>query len=159
MPRVRGFGGGPDQSAAFAFADGVASASRVVEQNAQTGAGWIAVYVLGGLDLSHGFNDPGQAAGVVLECMAGSPDFYTNPTGATLVASQATTVGGDAAWMMKAEIRADNPDLDVTGDAATVIVVDTGDPESYGLYVSLVPIGDRALMTQEKKQESRLRVG
>jgi hypothetical protein len=157
MPRVPGFTGELDQAAAFTFADGVFAPSKVVEQSET--AGWVAVYALGGLTKSNGFTSPGQAAGVVLECMTRSRLFYEGFTGATLVDSRATTVGGADAWVMDAEIRIDISGLEVEGDVAKVIVVDTGDPERYGLFVSVVPIGDQALISQQQAQELLLKVG
>jgi hypothetical protein len=156
MPRVAGFAKGPDQSAAFEFADGVTAPSRVIEQNDQ--AGWVAVYALGGLAKANGFESPGQAAGVVLECMATSETFYDGFTGGTLVASRQTTIDGNDAWVMVADIRVDNPNLTVEGDVATVVVVDTGDPQRYGLFVSVVPIGNAKLIAQQRQQEGLIAV-
>ncbi|MDO9494400.1 MAG: hypothetical protein Q7J48_01735, partial [Nocardioides sp.] len=157
MRRVPGFSGELDQAAAFTFADGVFAPSKVVESSETSG--WVAVYALGGLTKSHGFTSPGEAAGVVLECMTRSQLFYQGLTGATLLDSRPTTVGGADAWVMDAEIRIDNPELRVEGDIAKVIVVDTGDPERYGLFVSVVPIGDQALINQQQAQEWLLDVG
>lgn len=157
MPQVPGFSGELNQSTAFAFADGVFAPSKVVERG-ETSA-WAAVYALGGLTKSNGFTSPGEAAGVVLECMTRSQAFYEGFTGATLVDSRATTVDGADAWVMDAEVRVDDPELSVEGDAVKVIVVDTGDPERYGLFVSLVPIGDQTLFSQQQAQELLLSVG
>ena len=115
--------------------------------------------MLGGLTRANGFDSPGQAAGVVLECMTGSDTFYNGITGATLLDSRLTTVDGAPAWVMDAEIRIDDPQLTVEGDIAKVVVVDTGDPQRYGLFVSLAPIGDDALIAQQDSQQALLRLG
>jgi hypothetical protein len=81
--------------------------------------------------------------------MAASSTFYTGFSGGTLVDSAETTVDGAPAWAMTAEIRIDNPDLEVEGDVARVVIVDTGDPETFGMFVSVVPIGDTTLIAQQ----------
>ncbi len=151
MPALDGFTTG-DQAAAFSFADGVVAPSRLVTD------GWVAVYALGGLNRVNGFESPGQAAAAVLECMTLSSDFYRSLSGAELLDSQATTVDGRPAWVMDAEIRIDDPQIDIDGDVAKVIVVDTGDPERYGLFVSVVPIGRQGLITQQQTQADALSV-
>lgn len=157
MPEVSRFGDGPEQGAAFTFADGVTSTSRVIEQVGDTG--WVAIYMVGGITRSNGFDSPGQAAGIILECMTGSDTFYNKLTGATLLDSRLTTVDGAPAWVMDAEIRVDDPQLTVEGDIAKVVVVDTGDPQRYGLFISLVPIGDDALIAQQEAQAGLLKLG
>lgn len=154
MPKVRGFTQDRSQAEGFVFADGTYAVSRTIEQSLLSG--WVAVYVLGGLDKSVGFNTPEQAAAVILECMAESQDFYTGFSGAEITDSRATTVDGADAWETTAEIRIDDPLLTVTGDAAKVVVVDTGDPETFGMFVSLVPIGDEALIAQQDEQVAAL---
>ena len=71
---------------------------------------------------------------------------------------RALTVGGADAWETTAEIRVDDPRLSVTGDVASVVVVETGDPETFGVLVSLVPIGDDALVAQQRRQVRQLRL-
>ena len=154
MDPVSGYTLTPDQAPAFTFADGVLTTSKEIERTETTG--WVAVYALGSIAVDRGFTSPGQAAGVVLECMAQSRQFYTDFTGATLLSSAATTVDGADAWTMDAEIRIDNPELTVQGDIAKVVVVDTGDPATYGLFVSVVPIGDQALIDQQQGQAALL---
>ncbi len=44
------------------------------------------------------------------------------------------------------------------GDVAQVIVVDMGDPEMFGLYLTVVPIGDQLLIDQQAAFVSRIDV-
>ncbi|WP_232680347.1 DUF2510 domain-containing protein [Nocardioides sp. R-C-SC26] len=158
MPEIAGFaaGTGLDQAAAFTFADGVVAPSRIIEQTETSG--WVAVYALGGLKRANGFGNPQQAAEAVMTCMEQSPVFYENVSGRTDVSSEAVEVDGRPAWSVTSEIRVDNPELSVEGDRVVVTVVDVGDPLSFGLYVSVVPIGDDALIGQQAEQQGLLRL-
>ncbi|WP_134767847.1 DUF2510 domain-containing protein [Nocardioides sp. 1609] len=149
LPLVPEFDDTQNQSAAFTFAQGVYAPSKEIEVNEAAQTGWVAVYALGALPRANGFESPGQAAGVVLQCMAASSTFYSGFSGGKLLDSAEATVDGAPAWVMTAEIRIDNPDLKVKGDIAKVVVVDTGDPETFGMFVSVVPIGDTALISQQ----------
>lgn len=135
---------------AFAFADGVATVVRQIEPQ------WIAVYALGSITKANGFTTPEQAADVVLTCMTESDQFYRSFTGRTDLASEPVTVAGAEAWALTAEVRVDDPEVTVEGDVATVVVVETGDPTSFGLFVSVVPIGDQALFDQQIQAVSGL---
>lgn len=147
VPTPEGFEPVLDQSLAFTFADGVYAPSKLVEQGATTG--WVAVYALGSLSRGNGFESPRQAAETVVTCMSQSSVFYSNFTGSTSIGSEETAVDGDPAWDLTQEIRVDNPELTVEGDVVRVVVVDTGDPASYGLFVSVVPIGDQGLIAEQ----------
>ncbi len=55
-------------------------------------------------------------------------------------------------------MRVDDPEVSVNGDIATVIVVDTGAPGTYGLFVSVVPIGAPMLIGQQEQVAGSIRV-
>ncbi len=138
--------------AAFVFADKVVSVGRQVEPQ------WLAVYALGGLDRGAGYSSLEQAAESVLACMTNSPTFYRNFSGRKDQGSSALTVDGHDAWRITAAIRVDDPDVSVRGDVATVVVVDTGEPSAYGLFVSVVPIGAPMLIGQQEQVAGSIRV-
>lgn len=129
---------------AFTFADKVASVGREVEPT------WVATYALGGLDRSTGYTSLEQAAETVLTCMIESQNFYKRVESRTDQGSTAITVDGHDAWRITAEVRVDDPKVSVEGDVATVIVVDTEDASTYGLFASVVPIGDAALIGEQE---------
>lgn len=158
MPRAKGFTtrADGDRGGVFVFADGVTAPSKVIEQVGSTG--WVALYALGGLPRANGFDSPQQAAETVLGCMTSSKAFYRGYTGTDVLDAGATTVGGADAWEITADVNIDDPELTVTGDVAKVIVVDTGDPDLYGLFVSVVPIGDDELIAQQTDQAAKLRL-
>ena len=145
-----------DQGPAFTFADGVFAPSKIIEQGLTSG--WVATYALGSLSRGNGFESPRQAAEVVVQCMAGSASFYSDFTGSTELDSTETVVDGAPAWELTQEIRIDDPELSVEGDVAKVVVVDTGDPSSYGLFVSVVPIGDQAMIDAQDEAVGELEI-
>lgn len=156
VPTPDGFEPVLDQPLAFTFADGVYTTSKVIEQSATSG--WVAVYALGSLSRGNGFASPRQAAETVVACMSRSSVFYSNFTGSTTIASEETVVDGYPAWDLTKEIRIDDPELTVEGDVVRVVVVDTGDPASYALFVSVVPIGDQALIAEQDDAVGQLKV-
>jgi hypothetical protein len=136
----------------FTFADKVATVGRQIETN------WVAVYALGGLSRATGYSSLEQAAESVLTCMTGSDSFYQGFTGRTDQGSSAISVGGHEAWRITSEVRVDNPQVTEEGDVATVIVVDTGAAGTYGLFVSVVPIGNADLIGQQEQVAGALEV-
>jgi hypothetical protein len=52
-------------------------------------------------------------------------------------------------------VRVDDPEVTVTGDVATVVVVETDSPDEYGLFVSVVPIGAPVLIGQQEQVGGR----
>ncbi len=137
---------------AFTFADKVVTVGLPVE------AQWVSAYALGGLDKSTGYTSLEQAAESVLTCMTESPVFYTGFSGRTDQGSSAISVTGHDAWRITAEVRVDNPDVKAEGDVVTVVVVDTGAQGNYGLFVSLVPIGNADLIGQQEQVVGALQV-
>lgn len=154
VPTPDGFEAVLDQAPAFTFADEVHAPSKVVEQGATSS--WVAVYALGSLNRGNGFDSPRQAAEVVVACMAQSTAFYSSISGSTLLDSGDAVVDGSPAWQLTQEIRVDDPGLTVEGDVVKVVVVDTGDPASYSLFVSVVPIGDTAMIAAQEASVGEL---
>ncbi|KAA1428237.1 DUF2510 domain-containing protein [Nocardioides antri] len=139
----------------FTFADDFTPLQKVIEQTDQSG--WVSIYGVGGLSKGNGFTDPEQAAEVVMSCMAQSTDLYAFFTGREDLSSGEITIDGNEAYQITAELRVDNPDLTVEGDVAQVIVVDMGDAETFGLYITVVPIGDQALIDQQEAAVGQIR--
>jgi hypothetical protein len=144
MPKPNGFTPMAVESA-YTFADEVVTVGRQIEPQ------WIAGYALGGLSKAAGYSSLGQAAESVLSCMTGSEAFYRGFSGRTDQGSSAITVDGQDAWRITAEVRVDDPEVTVEGDVATVIVVEAGSSDSYGLFVSVVPIGAPMLIGQQEQ--------
>jgi hypothetical protein len=143
-------------SVAFTFADDFTPSQKVIEQTKTSG--WVSIYGVGALRKANGFETPEQAAEVVMSCMAASPELYSDFSGRTDLSDGEVTVGGRDGYQVSAELRVDDPAITVEGDVAQVIVVDTGDEDTFGLYISVVPIGDQALIAEQEAMVERIRV-
>lgn len=157
FPVPRGYTADTSYAAVFTFADNFTPLQKVIEQ-AGSDYGWVSIYGVGGLRKANGFDDPAQAAEVVMTCMAQSADLYSHFTGREDLSAGAITVDGNDAYQVTAELRVDDPDLTVEGDVAQVVVVDTGNPDQYGLYITVVPIGDQKLIRQQEEYVDSLTV-
>ncbi|MEZ0577709.1 DUF2510 domain-containing protein [Nocardioides sp. MH1] len=156
IPVPDGYEADTQYSSAFTFADDFTPVQKVIEQNKKTG--WVSIYGVGALRKANGYDDPAQAAETVMACMAASQDLYADFVGRDPVSSGAITIDGKDAYQVTSDLRIDDPDLDVTGDVAQVIVVDTGDADTYGVFVTVVPIGDDALIAQQASFAPQIRV-
>lgn len=161
MPRIDGYtvegdaGGAPWMSPYFTWGYDVIAQEMLIESS--VGGGWISMYAVGGVSTEWG--SPEEAARAVMECMAPNTDFYSGYTGHEEVSSTAVDVAGaESAWSHVADIHNDDPDLTVTGDRAQVVVVDTGDDEIYGMYISVVPLDDTDMYAQQEEIADQLRV-
>ena len=153
LPPVKGYDPlEPQITTTFAFADGVAAVGKPIEEQ------WIALYAVGGLPKGNGYHDLAASVDQVITCMTESPNFYRNFSGREDLEREAITVDGHDAYSVTSELRVDDPEITVDGDVAKVIVVDTGDEEHFGLYVSVVPIGDQKLIDQQEAASARLQV-
>jgi hypothetical protein len=141
----------------FTFAENFTPLQRTIEQ--VDNLGWVSIYGVGGLRKANGFDDPAQAAEAVVACMAASPDLYSSFTGREDLSSGELTIDGNEAFQITSELRVDDPVLTIEGDVSQVIVVDTGDAETFGLYITVVPIGDEELIAQQEAAVARIRVG
>ncbi|MGI5951274.1 MAG: DUF2510 domain-containing protein [Brooklawnia sp.] len=121
--------------------------------------GWISNIGVGTLNAVDGFVSPETSARQTLECFASS-GYYLNYTHRVDLINEATTVSGYPAWRMRSEVHIDSgymPEID--GDVVDIIVVDLGDPERMGLFVSSVTIGDTARQEKVDAAITTLRVG
>lgn len=143
IPVVSGFDVDTLQAGAFTFTDEFTPQIRIIED------GWIALYGVGALNKANGFETPEQAAEVVTQCMTASSQIYDGFSDRTDLESGPITIDGREGFSLETEIRVDNPEISVEGDRAQVIVVDTGDADTWGLYISVVALGDLTLIDQQ----------
>ncbi|MGB3956158.1 MAG: DUF2510 domain-containing protein [Brooklawnia sp.] len=121
--------------------------------------GWISNIGVGTLNAADGFVSPEISARQTLECFASS-GYYMNFTNRVDLMDEATTISGYPAWRMRAEVRIRSADMpEIEGDVVDIIVVDLGDPNKMGLFVSSVTIGDTARQTKVDAAIDTLRVG
>ncbi|HWJ11978.1 MAG TPA: hypothetical protein VNS46_21525 [Nocardioides sp.] len=77
-----------------------------------------------------------------MQCLTASDQFYKGFTGRTDVQREEVTVDGKPGYRITAELRVSDPEVTYGGDQTTVIVVDTGDAASFGLFLGVVPLGE-----------------
>ncbi len=152
MPVLSGFDVDTLQAGPFTFADAFTPQIRIIED------GWISLYGVGALTKANGFETPEQAAEIVTQCMTGSDQIYAGFTERTDLESGPITIDGRDAFSLETEIRVDNPDISVEGDRAQVIVVDTGDDDTWGLYISVVALDDGTLIDQQADTVEQIEV-
>lgn len=140
-------------SYAFTWADEYQASYKEVPE----AGNWISNYGVGGLNRANGFDSTQQAAEVVLGCMTAS-DMYAGFADTTDLEVGPVTVDGHDAYSIVTEIRVDDPDVQAEGDVTQIVVVDTGDPDSYGLYISAVTIGDEASIDQQAEVFDQIQV-
>jgi hypothetical protein len=139
MPVLSDYAVSPESAAVHVFADGVQ-----VQYTEVIARKWISEYALGGVPVANGFTSPEHAADVLMQCIAADPNFYKGFSGRKDLTSEDVTVDGRPGYRITAELRVSDPAVTMGGDDVTVIVVDTGSADTYGLFLGVVPIGDGA---------------
>ncbi|MBM0125698.1 hypothetical protein [Pimelobacter simplex] len=137
----------------FAFANAFVLQYTEVEEN------WISLTGVGALPRANGFDDPATAAEVVMQCLTGSENVYSGFTGRVDKVNEETTVDGKPAHRITAEVRVDTPEVQAEGDLTDVIVVDTGDPASYGIYIGMAALGHDDLIGTNEAVLDQIKVG
>lgn len=150
IPRQKGWDG-PSPSGALSWAYDVEGQTKQIEPR------WIAMLGVGALFTGDGFDEPRRAAEMVMQCTVTSP-FYIDFRGRKDLWSKAVTVDGRPGWSLRSEIRIENPDIYAEGDIVEVTVVDAGSPESLGMFLGAVPIGDEVLIKTMDQTVKDLRV-
>ncbi|KRB76169.1 hypothetical protein ASE01_14190 [Nocardioides sp. Root190] len=140
-------------SAPHSFADAILVAYKPVDDS------WITEFAVGGLPQSNGFDDLADAAEVIMKCLTANDQIYEGFSERKDLASEEITVDGKPAYRITSEIRVDNPEVTAEGDVTSVVVVDTGDPASYGLFLGVATIGDPASIALVDSQIDAIKVG
>lgn len=140
-------------SPSHSFADGVLVAYKSVEEN------WITEFAVGGLPRANGFDDVADAAEIILKCLTTNDDIYEGFSERKDLNNEAITVDGKPAHRITSEIKVDNPKVVAEGDVTTVIVVDTGDTATYGLFLGVATIGEPTSIALVESQIAAIKVG
>ncbi|WP_022909629.1 DUF2510 domain-containing protein [Aestuariimicrobium kwangyangense] len=118
---------------------------------------WVSVNAVGALRVADGFEAPEPAARVMMSCFASS-GYYRGFTGRTDVVSEAITIDGHQAYHLRSEIFVGDQGPDIKGDVVDVVVVDTGNPESVGVYVNSATIDDSATQAEVDRSMASIKV-
>jgi hypothetical protein len=121
------------------FGRDVRSQTAEVETSSDGETTWVAAVLIARLLAGDGFYGPQQGASVVAECVIGK--FYgDNPVERKDLRNEATTVDGHDAWIIEMHLSFDIPGIKTKGEAATIVVVDTGATDGEaGLFYSSIP--------------------
>lgn len=119
------------------FGRDVKSQEAVVETAADGRPRWVAAVLIARLLSGDGFYGPQQGAQVVAACVIGK--FYDDAVvNREDRRNEATRIDGRDAWIIEMHLTFDIPDIQTKGEAATIVVVDTGNGEA-GLFYSSIP--------------------
>lgn len=136
---------------------GISYAYDVDSQTDQVTPGWMSMIAVGALAVKDGFGTPKQSAEMAMQCMASS-GFYDGFSKRTDTWSKEISVSGKKAWHLRSNIYVTGKEP-IEGDTIDVIVVDTGNSESLGFYMTAVTIGDSARQGLVDKATASLKVG
>ncbi|SER47464.1 Protein of unknown function [Propionibacterium cyclohexanicum] len=150
VPRIPGW-----QSDSSFYLDWVSDLHTAVDD---VYPGWISNESVGALNAVDGFTDIRQSAHQTMECFASS-GYYIGYTGRKDLVDEQISVDGHQAWHMRSEVYVSMPSLpQVKGDTVDVIVVDTGNKDRLGLFISSVNIGDSSRMDKMSAAIAGLKV-
>ncbi len=131
----------------------------VTSQTQSTEPGWISIFAVGEVRTADtGFATPKQAAESSIQC-AITEGWYQYFTGRTDLKNSSITVDGHSGWIIVADIRVDDPDIEASGDQLTFLVLDDGRSEALSVWSGMVPIGDTGRLELNDAVRAGLRVG
>lgn len=136
IPVPAGYTVAVELSPPHSFADQILVAFKSVEES------WITEFAVGALPRSNGFDDVAEAAEIIMQCLTTNVDIYEGFSERTDLKREEITVDGKPGYVITSEIRVENPKVTVEGDVTSVVVVDTGDEDSYGLFLGVGTLGD-----------------
>lgn len=151
FPIPTGYTADPSYARAFGFANGVTAVTQEALPK------WFSVYAAGVLERKN-FGGPEEATETVIRCIANSPGLYDPPGRRQDLRAEAVTVDGAPAYSITAEILVDQAGAGAEGDRVQVIVADTGDDDRLGVFVSIVPMGDKTRIDQQAATAALLKV-
>lgn len=116
---------------------------------------WMSNLSVGEVLRSEGFTDPHSTAGQLMGCLASS-QLYMGFTGREDLVDEAFTLDGQGGWRITANVRVANQG-DIEGDVVDVIVLDLGDPNKLGVFISCATIDDEKNLEEVRRATESLR--
>ncbi len=122
-------------------------------------AGWFNGASVSAVKRQKDFKTPKQAAESSASCDAHS-DYYKGLTGVEQVFSKPIQVDGRPGHWVRIRARIDEPELlpGIKGDVVDVVVVDTGDPNEFSMFLASSTIGDKKTLSTMEELIKGLRV-
>lgn len=117
---------------------------------------WQSNLSVGALAVADGFDEPRKAATMMLQCFATSA-YYRALTGVKIVSSEKGALQGHQGYRIVADVLVSDPAA-AKGDRVTIYVIDTGNPESLGFFLSAATISDPTNLNEVAETEKTLKV-
>jgi hypothetical protein len=122
-----------------------------------TEPGWQSLFAVGEVARTAGFDTPQSAVRSSMIC-ALTNSWYYSVSGRKDIRNESITVDGRPGWILTAEIKDSNPDIEVDGDQLTFLAVDDGRSDALSMWVGMVPLDDRERIALDQKVLADLRV-
>lgn len=151
----------PEGDQRLPFGRDVSVQQVMVEQNYHIGVNgkaesWVASILVGEMMAGDGFIGPKEGAELLTLCSIKT--FYSDAVvQRNDKSSSAVTVDGHAGWMIETHLTFDIPGLQVKGETAIFVVVQTS-AISSSLYYASIPDSVPELLTTARKTQTQLRV-
>lgn len=148
--------GEPEGEPRLTFARAALTQNVVVEPNYNGLNSWVASVLIG--DLVSGDGNFSSKAGAEMVARCAVATFYSD----ALVnrddkVSKAMTVDGKPAWMLETHLTFDIPRLQVKGETAIFVIVETG-ANASGIYYASIPDSRPELLTTARQLVNQLQV-
>lgn len=118
---------------------------------------WASLAVLGTVRVEDGYTGTQQAAQSIYNCLEASAASNSEVT-YHLVGDEAATVDGHDAWVLRYRIEIDSETFKLTEVKAVIMVVDTGDPDEFSVFVTGAPTDVPAKLQQFDAMVASLQV-
>jgi len=148
----RGYSASPRTAKAFGFAEQATAVAEDVTGN------WVSPLMVGAVPKADGFSSVESAARATMVCTANDRHLYKGAYSLKQISASATKVDGHSAFSLIEDIRVHEAGLTVPGDRVQIVVVDTGNPKSYGIWLMAVPIGNGSLEALQRTTSQQLHV-
>lgn len=123
------------------------------------GTTWFSVQAVGAVQKSDGFTEVRNSARMMMSCFATS-SYYSGFIGRKDLVTEQVTVGGKKGWHLRSEVYVEMESLpQVAGDVIDVVVVDTGNPDTFGVFVSSATIGDAPVQGVVDAAREQMKLG
>lgn len=118
---------------------------------------WFSLNAVGAASKALGFTSVRFTAQALTDCFATS-GYYPGFTGRKTIISDPVTIDGAQAYRIRTEVYVDGQGANIPGDVMDVIAIDTGNADTFGVYVASATIGDAETQAEVDSAIRDLRV-